>query len=246
MQILLTLLSSLPAKSSVPDAVFAAVGSIATALEEDFFKYMEAFSKFLYNALGNQEEPGLCAMAIGLVSDITRALGEKVQPFCDAFMNYLLNNLRVSASPGLRSQSITDSSKQSNQLGNQFKPAILQCFGDIAQAILGSFETYLAVVAQVLQQASSVSMTTEGNFEMIDYITSLREGIMDAWDGVIIAMKASNKSMLPLFLRKGKQLTVTAQNLVQYLDAIFELLRIVQMDSNRTEALLRSSCGVIG
>lgn len=87
--------------------------------------------------------------------------------------------------------------KQSNQLGNQFKPAILQCFGDIAQAILGAFETYLAVVAQVLQQASSVSMTTEGNYEMIDYITSLREGIMDAWDGIIVAMKSSGKSTSP-------------------------------------------------
>lgn len=41
-------------------------------------------------------------------------------------------------------------------------------------------------------------------------------------------------------------LTTTAQILVQYLDSIFELLRIVQLDANRTEALLRSSCGVIG
>ncbi|KAF2641883.1 importin subunit beta-1 [Massarina eburnea CBS 473.64] len=212
MQILLTLLDSLPPKSSVPDAVFSAIDAIAIALEEDFLKYMDAFSKFLYNALGNQEEPGLCSLAIGLVSDITRALGEKVQPYCDAFMNYLLNNLR------------------SNQLGNQFKPAILQCFGDIAQAILGGFETYLVVVAQVLQQASSVSMTTEGNFEMIDYLTSLREGIMDAWDGIIAALKSSGKT----------------QMLSQYLDSIFELLRIVQADNNRTENLLRSSCGVIG
>ena len=193
MQILLTLLSSLPAKSSVPDAVFAAIGSIATALEEDFLKYMEAFSKFLYNALGNQEEPALCSMAIGLVSDITRSLGDKVQPFCDAFMNYLLNNLRVSPFDEKTSMR-TYSSKQSNALGNQLKPAILQCFGDIAQAILGAFETYLPIVAQVLQQASSVSLTTEGNFEMMDYVTSLREGIMDAWDGIVIAMKSSGKS----------------------------------------------------
>lgn len=193
MQILLTLLSSLPPKSSVPDVVFAAIGSIATALEEDFIKYMDAFSKFLYNALGNQEEPGLCSMAIGLVSDITRALGDKVQPYCDAFMNYLLNNLRVSL-PSMSCKDHTDKFTQSPQLGNQFKPAILQCFGDIAHAILGAFETYLAVVAQVLQQASSVSMATEGNYEMMDYITSLREGIMDAWDGIIVAMKTSGKS----------------------------------------------------
>jgi len=83
---------------------------------------------------------------------------------------------------------------QSPQLGNQFKPAILQCFGDIAQAIGGHFETYLPVVAQVLQQASQVSVQADGNFEMMDYITSLREGIMDAWDGCIIAMKSSGKS----------------------------------------------------
>lgn len=95
MHVLLQLLSSLPAKSSVPDAVFATVGAVASALEDEFTKYMEAFAPYLYNALGNQEEPGLCAMAIGLVSDIARALNEKVQPYCDTFMNYLLNALKV-------------------------------------------------------------------------------------------------------------------------------------------------------
>ena len=96
MHVLLQALSTVPPKSSVPDTVFATVGSLASALEGDFIKYMESFTPFLYNALGNQEEPGLCAMAIGLVSDITRSLEDKVQPFCDTFMNYLLNNLRVS------------------------------------------------------------------------------------------------------------------------------------------------------
>lgn len=95
MHSMIQVLTTVPPKSSVPDVVFATVGAIASALEEDFAKYMEPFSPFLYNALGNQEEPGLCAMAIGLVSDISRALNEKVQPYCDSFMNYLLNNLRV-------------------------------------------------------------------------------------------------------------------------------------------------------
>jgi importin subunit beta-1 len=95
MHVMLQVLSTVPPKSSVPDVVFATVGAIASALEEEFVKYMESFTPFLYNALGNQEEPALCSMAIGLVSDIARALNEKVQPYCDAFMNYLLNNLRV-------------------------------------------------------------------------------------------------------------------------------------------------------
>jgi importin subunit beta-1 len=95
MSVLLQILSSVGAKSSVPDAIFATVGSLANALEEGFAKYMEAFSPFLYNALANQEEPALCAMAIGLVSDITRSMGAECLPYCDTFMNYLLNNLRV-------------------------------------------------------------------------------------------------------------------------------------------------------
>ncbi|KAF2816051.1 importin subunit beta-1 [Mytilinidion resinicola] len=212
MGVLLQLLSSLGAKSSVPDTVFAAIGALANALEDDFIKYMDAFTPFLYNALGNQEEPALCSMAIGLVSDITRSLGEKVQPWCDAFMNYLLNNLR------------------SQQLGNTFKPAILQCFGDIAQAIGGHFETYLPVVAQVLQQAAGVPMTPDISYEMLDYVVSLREGIMDAWDGAIVAMKSSGKTQL----------------LAPWVTAIFELLHTVYTDSSRSQALLRSSLGVVG
>jgi importin subunit beta-1 len=178
MQILLQILNSVGGKSSVPDAVFATISALSTAMEEDFVKYMDAFAPFLYNALGNQEEPSLCSMAIGLVSDITRSLGERSQPYCDNFMNYLLNNLRSTA------------------LANQFKPAILHCFGDIAGAIGGHFETYLSVVAQVLEQATTVTASPEGPYEMFDYVVSLREGIMDAWGGIIGAMKVSQKSKL--------------------------------------------------
>jgi len=74
-------------------------------------------------------------------------------------------------------------------MSNQFKPAILQCFGDIAQAIGPHFEKYLATVAEVLQQAATITLGEHGAFEMLDYIISLREGIMDAWSGTILALK---------------------------------------------------------
>jgi importin subunit beta-1 len=127
-------------------------------------------------------------------------------------MNYLLNNLRSTA------------------LANQFKPAILQCFGDIAGAIGGHFETYLSVVAQVLQQAAGVQASPDGSYEMFDYVISLREGIMDAWGGIIGAMKAGDKTGL----------------LQPYVESIFSLLNIVWLDQNRSDALMRSSMGVIG
>ncbi|KAH6667516.1 armadillo-type protein [Halenospora varia] len=212
MGVLLQLLGTAGPKSSVPDAIFATVSSLANALEEGFAPFMEHFSPFLYNALGNQEEPALCSMAIGLVSDITRSMGPLCQPYCDTFMNYLLNNLRSTA------------------LANQFKPAILQCFGDIAGAIGGHFETYLSVVAQVLQQAAGVQASPDGSYEMFDYVISLREGIMDAWGGIIGAMKSGEKTAL----------------LAPYVESIFSLLNIVFIDQNRSDALMRSSMGVIG
>lgn len=268
MTVLLQILSTAGAKSSVPDAVFATVSGLANALEEHFATYMEAFSPFLYNALGNQEEPALCSMAIGLVSDITRSMGPPCQPYCDTFMNYLLNNLRVRLKKSLpiavaskcrlRNRSTYSSwrlcthvylltSKQSTALANQFKPAILQCFGDIAGAIGGHFETYLSVVAQVLQQAAGVSVGPDGNYEMFDYVISLREGIMDAWGGIIGAMKASSKSRFRhiVCLRTAAN-TPPASLLQGYVESIFSLLNIVWLDQNRSDALMRSSMGVIG
>lgn len=212
MQALLGILNVVGGKSSVPEAVFATISALSQAMEEDFVKYMDAFSNFLYNALANQEEPALCSMAIGLVSDITRSIGERSQPYCDTFMNHLLNNLR------------------SSTLSNQFKPAILQCFGDIAGAIGGHFETYLSVVAQVLEQASGVTASPEGPYEMYDYVVSLREGIMDAWGGIIGAMKLSSKT----------------QALQPYVALIFNLLQLISSDLNRSEPLMRASMGVIG
>ncbi|OJJ34854.1 hypothetical protein ASPWEDRAFT_51106 [Aspergillus wentii DTO 134E9] len=211
MHVLLQVLSTVPPKSSVPDVVFATAGALAGALEDDFIKYMDSFTPFLYNALGNQEEPGLCAMAIGLVSDISRALNEKVQPYCDTFMNYLLNNLRSST--------------------NQLKPAILETFGDIAQAIGTQFDTYLPVVAQVLQQASIVTASSDVTMEMLDYIISLREGIMDAWGGILLSYKG----------------TPQAAQLQPFVESIFGLLHLISQDpSNRSEGLMRSSMGVLG
>lgn len=211
MQLLLQILSTVGPKSSVPDTVFAAIGALANAIEDDFLKYMDSFANYLYNALSNQEEPAICAMAIGVVSDLSRALNDKIQPYCDTLMNYLLNNLRSAA------------------LGNQFKPAILQCFGDIAHAIGGAFETYLSVVAQVLQQAATITVP-DNSYEMLDYVVSLREGVMDAWGGAIMAMRIGGKTQL----------------LQPYVESIFQLLQIIHQDPNRTEALLRASMGVIG
>ena len=54
------------------------------------------------------------------------------------------------------------------------------------------------MVAQVLQQAATVQASPDGSYEMFDYVVSLREGIMDAWGGIIGAMKSSDQSKLTI------------------------------------------------
>jgi importin subunit beta-1 len=212
MRVCLELLSGVPPKSLVPEIVLGSIGALSGALESDFLPYMEAFAPFLYRGLENQEEPALCSMSIGLIGDLARALGDRIQPWCDEIMNRLLNLL------------------QSQNFGQQFKPSILQTFGEISQAINGHFETYLQVVVQVLQQASQVTLEPHSPFEMHEYVLSLREGIMDAWDGVIIAMMTAEKTQL----------------LVPLVEPIFALVHMVWNEPTRSESLQRSCMGVIG
>lgn len=212
MQTCMELLHTTQQTSTVPEVLFQIVSGLCNALGGDFLKYMESFQPYLFGVLSNQDAPNMCSLGIGLVSDIVRALEDKATPFCDAFMNLLLNCLR------------------SDKIGNQTKPSILETFGDIATAIGPAFETYLTVVASVLVQAAGVHIANDVSFDMIDYIISLRSGIADAWDGIILAFKSTPRVTL----------------LFNYAPSMFQFLQGVAGDLNHNEGLLRSCMGIIG
>jgi importin subunit beta-1 len=81
---------------------------------------------------------------------------------------------------------------------------------------------------------------------MFDYVVSLREGIMDAWGGIIGAMKSSDQSMLHLVPMFAIANSCTGALLRPYVEQIFHLLNTVYLDPTRSEGLLRSAMGVIG
>lgn len=99
----------------------------------------------------------------------------------------------------------------------------------------------------VLQQASSISATPDSNYEMVEYVISLREGIMDAYDGTIIALKSGDKSK---FLDKTPGglilMLFSAPLLAPHVQHIFGFLSAVNADPNKTEGLMRSGMGVLG
>lgn len=212
MTCLLELESTSPKQSVVHEDIFLTIGALCTAVEGHFGVYLDSFAPFLYSALSNHEEHALCSVATGLISDISRALGEKILPYCDDFMTHLLQNL------------------QSPVLNRSVKPTILSCFGDVAMAINEHFAKYLDVVMQLLQQASGVAYTANSGYDMIDYVNGLREGIVEAYVGIVTALKGTPK----------------ADALGPHIAGMFGLLELIALEAETTESLRRANIGLIG
>jgi importin subunit beta-1 len=165
------------------------------ALEQNFAPYIQAFLPFLYPALKTHEDTQLCMVAVGIIGDISRALGEQSAQYSSAFMNVLLENL------------------QSEVLNRNVKIAILSCFGDIALAIGPAFEPYLDTTMGVLRQAGAVQPNPvccalyyavdtsqilwhlQLDYDLVDYVSQLREGILEAYTGIVTGLKNTENGM---------------------------------------------------
>ena len=67
------------------------------------------------------------------------------------------------------------------KVDRKIKAVIMPVFGDVALAIAGDFEKYLAPVLQMLSEASKTKLSadvTDPNDDGVDYLNSLREGVM--------------------------------------------------------------------
>ncbi|EMR11011.1 hypothetical protein PNEG_00611 [Pneumocystis murina B123] len=212
MTILFQLIQSASRQSIIHEDVFLAISALTLVLDGYFCVYLDSFVPFLYSALSNIEEYQLCSIAVGLIGDISRALGDKVIPYCDNFMTHLLQNL------------------QSSVLHPNVKPVILSCFGDIALAIGSNFMKYLEVVMQLLQQASIIYSTPDQGYEMIDYVNQLREGIVEAYVGIVQALKEEKKS----------------NPLLPHIPHIFRFLAMMHNIHDKSESLTRAMIGLLG
>lgn len=211
MGLLLQLIQSASKQDPILDDAFLCIGAMTQAIEQDFVAYLPAFLPFLGKALESYEEYQLCSIAVGLIGDICRALGERSLEYCQGFMQILLASL------------------QSSVLHRSVKPPILACFGDVALAVGPAFEPFLETTVGVLQQAGAMRADPT-NYELVDYIITLREAILDAYTGIVGAFKSSQKPEV----------------LLPYVNPIFTFLHLCLTDQDRTEYILRSSIGLIG
>ncbi|KIK64912.1 hypothetical protein GYMLUDRAFT_240267 [Collybiopsis luxurians FD-317 M1] len=211
MTAVLQLIQSAGKTSTVLEDAFLVVGSLASALETQFSPYISAFLPYLYPALKAHEDTQLCTVAVGIIGDISRALGDQSAQYAGPFMTVLLENL------------------QSDVLNRNVKIVILSCFGDIALAIGPQFEPYLGTTMDVLRQAGTVQPNPL-DYDLMDYVAQLREGILEAYTGIVTGLKSTEKVNL----------------LLPHAANILELIQRCLSDDERTESLVKLCYGLLG
>ncbi|OXU27419.1 hypothetical protein TSAR_008605, partial [Trichomalopsis sarcophagae] len=217
MTALLSMFNSNSCKSGgVQEDALMAVSTLVEVLGEGFLKYMEAFKPFLCVGLKNHAEYQVCGAAVGLTGDICRALKNKMIPYCDEIMTLLLENL------------------SDNTVHRSVKPQILSVFGDIALSIGLEFKKYLDVVLHTLGQASQANVD-RSDYDMIDYLNDLREGVLEAYTGIVQGLRGDGSSPSP------------DVSLVEpSVPFIIQFITTIAQDREHSDSNIAASAGLLG
>lgn len=217
MTAMLTMFNSNSCKNGgVQEDALMAVSTLVEVLGEGFLKYMDAFKPFLYIGLKNHEEYQVCGIAVGLTGDIFRALKTKALPFCDEIMTLLLENL------------------SDNTVHRSVKPQILSVFGDIVLSIGVEFKKYLDIVLQTLAQASQAQVD-RNDYDMIDYLNELREGVLDAYAGIIQGLKGDGPTPNP-----------DVMLLEPHVPFLIQFIIVIAQDEDHSDATVALAAGMVG
>ena len=131
---------------------------------------METLAPFLINGLKNHQAYHVCSIVVGLIGDISRSIEADITNYCTEIMTALVELL------------------QDQVLHRSVKPPVFACFGDIAMAIGGSFAPFLKMTLFMLSSASAIDIPPDDE-DLADYLQTLREGILEAYTGVIQGLK---------------------------------------------------------
>lgn len=175
-------------------------------------KYVSALVPFLLIGLKDYQAYQVCTVIVGLIGDICRAIESEISGYCNEIMNALVMLL------------------QDNYLHRDVKPPVFSCFGDIAMAISGSFEPFLKMSLFMLSSASTITVPDDDE-ELVEYLQSLREGILEAYTGIIQGLKDGGR----IQLIQGTDV----ENMIG-------LLEKIASDSYKEDEVLNKAVGLLG
>ena len=211
-RIMTVLLKVFETKGAVAhEDAFMAIGFVAEKLGSNFLRYLNFIQGPLLLGLKSFDEHQLVTVAVGVVGDLCRALGTALLPSCDEIMRCLLELL------------------QSQVLNRAVKPHVISLFADIAMAIEGDFDRYTNIILGILKQAGEVNINSDDE-DLVEYINTLRNSILEAYTGILQGLKAANKQ----------------DTVLPFVEGIVEFLHRSAADENRSSEVLKSAVGLLG
>jgi len=216
MTALLQMFNSTNKSGSVQEDALMTVSTLAEVMGESFIKYIDAFKPFLLMGLKNITEHQVCMAAVGVIGDICRAISKQILPHCDELMYLLLEDLA------------------NESVHRSVKPHILSVFGDIALAVGTDFTKYLDVILKTLQQASQANVD-KTDYDLIDYLNELREGILESYQGIIQGLKGDAEVANP-----------EVELVKPYVQHIIAFIEQVAQDEDHTDSNVSACAGLLG
>lgn len=215
-QIMTLLLRVLTVKNTSAhyDAIIS-IGHAAEGLEENFEKYLPFVMPHILTSFSQAEESSeLVIISMGTMSDVSRSVGKAIVPYCNDLMQCILQLL------------------QSSVVDQSVKPHAMGLIADIAMAMEGDFEPYLPFTMQFMQQAgqTAVVIADPDDGDQVDFINSLRSGILEAYTGVLQGMVSSGKQM----------------SLAPYAEGVFSFFNSLAVVDDKTDDVLKEMVGLIG
>ncbi|XP_021937576.1 importin subunit beta-1 [Zootermopsis nevadensis] len=131
-------------------------------------------------------------------------------------------------------QSLLCATLQDNTVHQSVKPQILIAFGDIALSIGPAFKKYFDVVLQTLVQASQAQLDRT-DYDMVDYLNELREGVLEAYTGIVQGLKGDGTAPTP-----------DIQLLEPHVTFIVQFVTFVAQDSDHSDSNVAASAGLVG
>lgn len=202
------------ARGGVFEEGIMALGALCVAMGQRFVGYLQIVGPFIAFTLQKQDAVSLCKAGTMLIGDIARALGDLAKNFVADLIQPLINNLR------------------SESASSQVKVQSIESLADVVSNCKESTGPYLNEILALIHEAATASIVVvvkEDDIDMFEYLSKLREAIIEFYENLVQGLMSESEALL------------------SYAPHIMGYAMTVSMDKYRPKYPVHRSCiGIIG